>query len=67
MTFFEALEQVRALLERNGCLSLRGLKREFDLTDDVLEELVEPVHRWFGEGFDAPDMKEARGLLERLG
>jgi len=30
-------------------------------------ELLAPVHAWFTEGFDLPDLKEARALLDALG
>jgi hypothetical protein len=29
--------------------------------------LLAPVYRWFTEGFDMPDLKEAKALLEELG
>jgi predicted ATPase len=29
-------------------------------------ELVAPVCGWFTEGFDTPDLKEAKALLEEL-
>jgi tetratricopeptide (TPR) repeat protein len=29
-------------------------------------DLLAPVYRWFTEGFDTPDMKEAKALLEEL-
>ena len=29
-------------------------------------ELLAPVYRWFTEGFDARDLKEAKELLEEL-
>ena len=29
-------------------------------------ELLDPVYGWFAEGFDTPDLKEAKALLERL-
>ena len=29
-------------------------------------ELLEPVHAWFTEGFDTPDLKDAKTLLEEL-
>jgi predicted ATPase len=28
--------------------------------------LLAPVYGWFTEGFDTPDLKEAKGLLETL-
>ena len=29
-------------------------------------ELLAPIYRWFTEGFDTPDLQEARALLEEL-
>jgi predicted ATPase len=29
-------------------------------------ELLDPVYRWFTDGFDTRDLKEAKGLLEEL-
>lgn len=39
MTFEEALIQVRELLEREGRVAYRILKRRFTLTDDDLEDI----------------------------
>ena len=30
-------------------------------------ELLAPVYDWFSEGFDTPDLKEAKTLLDELG
>ena len=30
-------------------------------------DLLAPVYGWFTEGFDTPDLREARALLEDLG
>jgi hypothetical protein len=30
-------------------------------------ELLTPIYRWFTEGFDTLDLKEAEDLLEELG
>jgi class 3 adenylate cyclase/predicted ATPase len=43
MSFLETVEQARGVLERNGRVSLRGLKREFGLDEDALDELVEEL------------------------
>ncbi len=43
VSFIETVERARALLERNGRLSLRALQREFGLRDEVLEDLVEEL------------------------
>jgi TOMM system kinase/cyclase fusion protein len=43
VSFLETIESARAFLSRNGRVSLRILKREFDLDDDALEELTEEL------------------------
>ena len=43
MSFLETIESARAFLERNGRVSLRALKLEFQLDDDQLEALVEEL------------------------
>jgi hypothetical protein len=39
MKFYEIVEQALTLLQRQGRVSYRALKRELDLDDDVLEDL----------------------------
>ena len=39
MKFYEVVEQVIALLRREGRVSYRALKREFTLDDEYLEDL----------------------------
>ena len=39
MTFDEALEQVRELLQSKGRVAYRALKRRFELDDEYLEDL----------------------------
>jgi hypothetical protein len=39
----ETVERAREFLERNGRVSLRALRREFDLDDDGLEELLDEL------------------------
>jgi class 3 adenylate cyclase/tetratricopeptide (TPR) repeat protein len=43
MSFLETVERARAFLERNGRISLRALRREFDLDDETQEELIEEL------------------------
>jgi len=43
MSFLDTVERAKAYLERQGRVSLRALKREFDLDDAALEELVEEL------------------------
>src|SRR5262245_54634526 len=66
MSFMETVEQARALLQRNGRVSLRALAREYGLgenVDELVEELVEVqqvarregnVLVWLGEGAPEP-------------
>ena len=48
MKFYEIVEQALTLLQREGRVSYRALKREFDLDDEYLEdlkaELIEVKH-----------------------
>ena len=71
MTFEEILEQAIAMLQRQGRVSYRALKRQFDLADDYLEDLkneIIEVHQvavdhdgrmlvWTGEVTTAPAME----------
>src|SRR5262245_59638827 len=43
MTFDEVLAQVRELLEREGRVSYRALKRRFSLDDDYLEGIKDEL------------------------
>jgi predicted ATPase/class 3 adenylate cyclase len=43
MRFFELLSQVIALLQREGRVSYRALKREFGLDDDTIEDVKEEL------------------------
>jgi predicted ATPase/class 3 adenylate cyclase len=43
MTFYDILEQVIGLLQRHGRVTYRALKRQFQLDDDVLEDLKEEL------------------------
>lgn len=82
MTFDEVLAQVRELLEREGRVSYRALKRRFAFDDEYLEDLkaelidakrlaefgllLSEVYNWFTEGFDTKDRQETKALLEEL-
>ena len=33
---------------------------------DAARELLAPIYGWFTEGFDTPDLQEAKALLEEL-
>ncbi len=43
MSFLDTVAKVKTYLQEHRRISLRGLKREFDLDDDALEELVEEL------------------------
>jgi hypothetical protein len=43
MRFLERLSQIVTLLQREGRVSYRALKREFDLDDDFLEDVKEEL------------------------
>jgi hypothetical protein len=40
VSFIQTVRRAREILKEEGRITLRGLKREFDLGDDVLDELV---------------------------
>ncbi len=43
MSFIDTVRRARELLREEGRISLRGLKREFRLDDEALEELIEEL------------------------
>jgi predicted ATPase len=45
--------------------SLAGLLRDQDRSVEA-RDLLEPIYAWFTEGFDAPDLVEAKALLGEL-
>jgi predicted ATPase len=60
-----AREQSAKSLELRAAMSLgrvwnaRGTRRE-------ARELIEPIYDWFSEGFDTPDLRDAKALLDGL-
>ena len=46
-------------------MSLARLRRDQDRPSEA-RDLLAPVYDWFTEGFDTPDLKEAKALLEAL-
>jgi predicted ATPase len=52
-------------LELRAATSLARLWRDRDRRDEA-RELLEPIFGWFTEGFDMPDLIEAKALLEEL-
>ncbi len=67
--FQKALSVARAQqarsLELRAATSLARLWRDQGKTNEA-RELVAPIYNWFTEGFDTPDLKDARSLLDEL-
>lgn len=68
--FLEALavarrQQAKAL-ELRAATSLARLRLGQDDRGDA-RQILSDVYGWFSEGFDTPDLTEARGLLTELG
>jgi predicted ATPase len=60
-----AREQEAKLWELRAAASLARLWRDEGRTGKA-RDLVAPVYGWFTEGFDTPDLKEAKVLLDEL-
>jgi class 3 adenylate cyclase/predicted ATPase len=61
-----AQEQEAKLWELRAAGSLARLWRDQGRRTEA-RDLLAPVYGWFTEGFDTPDLKEAKALLEELG
>ena len=60
-----AQRQPAKVLELRSAVSLGRLWQEQGKGDEA-RALVEPVYGWFTEGFDTPDLEEAKALLDEL-
>jgi len=60
-----AQEQEAKLWELRAAVSLARLRRDQGRRAEACD-LLAPVHGWFTEGFDTPDLKEAKTLLDDL-
>ena len=60
-----AREQEAKLWELRAAASLARLRRDQGWRAEARDFLA-PVYGWFTEGFDTPDLKEAKALLESL-
>jgi predicted ATPase len=58
-----AKEQEAKLWELRAAVSLARLRRDQGRHTDA-RDLLAPVYGWFTEGFDTPDLKDAKALLE---
>jgi predicted ATPase len=60
-----AQEQEAKLWELRATTSLARLRRDQGHRAEA-RDLLKPVYDWFTEGFNAPDLKEAKALLGEL-
>jgi class 3 adenylate cyclase/predicted ATPase len=60
-----AEEQGAKLWELRAAASLARLRRDQGRPAEV-RDLLAPVYGWFTEGFDTPDLKDAKALLDEL-
>jgi predicted ATPase len=60
-----AREQEAKLWELRAAVSLARLRRDQDRRAEARDVLA-PVYGWFTEGFETPDLKEAKALLGDL-
>jgi len=60
-----AEEQEAKLWELRAAVSLARLRRDQDRLAEACD-LLAPVYGWFTEGFDTPDLKKAKALLDEL-
>jgi class 3 adenylate cyclase/predicted ATPase len=61
-----AEEQGAKLWELRAATSLARLRRDQGRLADA-RDLLAPIYGWFTEGFDTPNLKEAKALLDELG
>jgi predicted ATPase len=62
----QARHQASRGYELRAATSLARLWGEHDRRAEA-RDLLAPVYGWFTEGFDTPDLKEAKALLDELG
>ena len=60
-----AVEQEAKLWELRAAVSFARLRRDQGRRAEA-HDLLAPIYTWFTEGFDTPDLKDARALLETL-
>jgi predicted ATPase len=61
-----AREQEAKLWELRAAASLARLRRDQGRRAEA-RDLLAPIYGWFTEGFDTPDLREAKALLDELG
>jgi len=55
----------RSTIKSSGYRSLARLRRDQGRHAEA-RDLLAPVYGWFTEGFDTPDLKKAKALLDTL-
>ena len=60
-----ARSQATKLFELQAAVSLARLWRDQGKHTEA-RDLLGPIYHWFTEGFDAPDLKDAKALLDEL-
>ena len=60
-----AQEQEAKLWELRAAVSLSRLRRDQGRPAEA-RDLLAPIYGWFTEGFDTPDLKDAKALLDEL-
>ena len=60
-----AREQEAKLWELRAAASLARLHRDQGRRAEA-HDLLAPIYGWFAEGFDTPDLKDAKALLDEL-
>ena len=60
-----AKEQEAKLWELRAAASLARLRRDQGRHAQA-HDLLAPIYGWFTEGFDTPDLEEAKALLDEL-
>jgi predicted ATPase len=60
-----AERQSARLLQLKASTSLARVWRDQGKCADA-RDLLGPLYAWFTEGFDAPDLKDAKALLDEL-
>jgi predicted ATPase len=61
-----AREQEAKLWELRAAVALARLDRDQGRRSEA-HDLLAPIDGWFTEGFDTPDLKAAKALLDELG
>jgi predicted ATPase len=51
--------------ELRACMSMVRLRRDQGKLNEA-RDLLAPVYGWFTEGFDTPDLKQGKALLDEL-